>query len=221
MAQHHLDSHVVEIPIDHDKSMTIVEDPIAVLQRHPLMEISRSPGHLLLLKLWQREEDLLSRRMAVKETRMDSFRANIFQLSCLLLLFHGFFFTILFSSSSSAKDERKCKKWLIPSFLSLITCLVVVFLVQVDLFRCRKVSRQLRKEREDSRALTRCVQELRMKGESFDLNKEPLIGKKMKSSSVEVKWRPVSWFRDNFVTIGLVVFAGLMFPVPKLIVCYY
>lgn len=221
MAEHHLDSHVVEIPIDHDKSMTIVEDPIAVIQHHPLMEISRSQGHLLLLKLWQREEDLLSRRMAVKETRMDSFRADIFRLCCLLFLFHGFFFTILFSSSSSAKDERKCKKWLIPSFLSLITCLVVVFLVQVDLFRYRKVSRQLRKEREDSRALTRCVQELRMKGESFDLNKEPLIWKKMKSSSVEVKWRPVSWFRDNFVTIGLVVFAGMMFPVPKLIVCYY
>ncbi|GAB2279784.1 hypothetical protein Dimus_014423 [Dionaea muscipula] len=218
-----LDSHIVVISIDDQKSaITEVVDPIAAIQHHPLMEISRSPGHLLLLKLWQREEDLFARRMVLKESRMDSIRAEIFQLCCFLFLFHGFFFTILFANSDLRGDERRCKKWWIPSFLSLATCLVVAFLVQVKVFRYWKASRQLRRERDDSRALARCVQELRMKGASFDLNKEPHIGKKkMKkiSSSVEVKWPPVSWFRENLVTFCLVLFAGLVFPAPKLMVC--
>ncbi|KAJ8542792.1 hypothetical protein K7X08_005315 [Anisodus acutangulus] len=53
----------------------------------------------------------------------------------------------------------------------------------VKLYRFWKVSRQLQRERRDGRALTRCISELRMKGASFDLSKEPQIGKKMKSSS--------------------------------------
>ncbi|GAU13462.1 hypothetical protein TSUD_127590 [Trifolium subterraneum] len=65
----------------------------------------------------------------------------------------------------------------------------------VKLIRYWKVWEQLQRERNDSRGVCRCIQELRMKGASFDLSKElPLNGKKMmKSSSVEIKWKVV-WF---------------------------
>ncbi|KAG9148817.1 hypothetical protein Leryth_024719 [Lithospermum erythrorhizon] len=87
-----------------------------------------------------------------------------------------------------------CLKWWIPSILSICTSLVIAFLVQLKLFRYWKACGQLQREKNDNRALTRCIQELRMKGASFDLMKEPQNGRRMKSSSVEIKWRPITWF---------------------------
>ncbi|GMH05880.1 hypothetical protein Nepgr_007720 [Nepenthes gracilis] len=218
------DSHIVEIPVseeheNHRKTITIT-DPISAIQHHPLMEISRSPGHLLLLKLWQREEDLFARRIAIKETRIDAIRREIFQLCCFFFLFHGFFFTILFTSSV-LREEHKCERWWIPSILSLTSSIAILFFIQIKHFRYWKVSKQLKRERNDSRALTRCIQELRMKGASFDLSKEPQIAKRLKSSSVEIKWRPISWCKENLVTVCLLLFAGLAFPAPKLILCVF
>ncbi|KAJ7963488.1 RNA polymerase II elongation factor ELL3 isoform 1 [Quillaja saponaria] len=215
------DAHIVEIPIDeeHQHKLLYAMSTISeAIQDHPLTEISDSPGHLLLLKLWQREEDLFGRRIALKETRMDSIRREIFQLSTFFFVFHGFFLTILFTSWVNSQ-ENTCKKWWIPSLLSLSTSLVLVFLVQVKLYRYWKVCRQLQKEKNDNRALTRCIQELRMKGASFDLSKEPQSGKRMKSSSVEIKWKPITWCTQNLLTICLVCFTGLVFPASKFILC--
>ncbi|KAG9148818.1 hypothetical protein Leryth_024718 [Lithospermum erythrorhizon] len=58
------DAHVVvEIAVDaeHQQKIMSAMNTISAMQEHPLMEISNSPGHLLLLKLWQREEDLWSK----------------------------------------------------------------------------------------------------------------------------------------------------------------
>ncbi|KAJ0047197.1 hypothetical protein Pint_03658 [Pistacia integerrima] len=215
------DAHVVEIPVDeeHQNKVLYCMKTITAIQHHPLTEISQSPGHLLLLKLWQRDEDLFGRRIALKESRMDSIRREMFQLCCLFLLFHGLFLTMLFTSSVNAKQGSNCKKWWIPSCLSLSTSLVFVFLVQVKLYRYWKAWRQLQRERGDNRALTRCIQELRMKGASFDLSKEPQSGKRMKSSSVEIKWKPLTWCSQNFITICLLGFSGLIFPASKFILC--
>ncbi|KAL5548832.1 hypothetical protein UlMin_004063 [Ulmus minor] len=217
------DTHIVEIPVDeeHQKKLLCVNtiDTISAIQHHPLTEISQSPGHLLLLKLWQREEDLFGRRIARKETRMDSIKREIFQLCCFFLLFHGLFLIIMFTSSVKS-EPHVCKKWWIPSFLSVSTSLVFMFLVQTSLFRFWKVWRQLQREKSDNRALIRCVQELRMKGSSFDLSKEPLSGKRMKSSSVEIKWKPLTWCSQYLITICLISFAGLVFPASKLIFCW-
>lgn len=225
------DSHIVEIPVDEehkDKQQQLVTVPnpgiLRVIQQHPLSEISESPGHLLLLKLWQREEDLFCRRVLRKESKLESIKREIFQLCCFFLVFHGFFFTILYSSSCSGDDDDDvaktvCKKWWIPSALSLATSLVLVFLVQTKLFLFWKVSRGVHRERNDNRTLTRCVLELRMKGSSFDLSKEPMSGKRMKSSSVEIKWKPVTWFSQYLITIVLLCFAGFFFPVSKFILC--
>ncbi|XP_062079152.1 uncharacterized protein LOC133783515 [Humulus lupulus] len=221
-------THIVEIPVDEEhlqkSSSTNMVSLSSAIQHHPLMEISNSPGHLLLLKLWQREEDLYGRRMARKETRLDSIKGEIFQLCCSFLLFQGFFLTLLFTSSVRSDHVLVCKKWWIPSLVSVSTSAVFVFLVQVKLYRLWKVWNQLQRERNDNRAVSRCIQELRMKGSSFDLSKEPLScggGKRMKSSSVEIKWKPVTWCCQYLVTILLVCFAGLVFPASKLILCYF
>ncbi|KAK8496560.1 hypothetical protein V6N12_058119 [Hibiscus sabdariffa] len=183
------DTHIVEIPVDdeHQQKLSCALSTITAIQNHPLMEISRSPGHLLLLKLWQREEDLFGRRIALKESRLDSIKREIFQLCCFFVIFHGLFFNILFMSSVGAEEHRTCGKWY------------------------WKVWKQLQRARSDNRALTRCIQELRMKGESFDLSKEPHIGKRMKSSSVEIKWKPLTWCSQYLITIALVCFSALAF----------
>lgn len=218
------DAHIVEIPVESEQQqeLKIATTTISeAIQHHPLTEISQSPGHLLLLKLWQREEDLFGRRMALKETRLDSIKRELFQLCCFFLIFHGFFFTILFNSSVNSQEENAhtCRKWWIPGLLSVATSLVFVFLVQVKLWRYWKVWKQLQRERNDGRAVTRCIQELRMKGASFDLCKEPQNGKRMKSSSVEIKWKPLTWCSQYLVTIALVCFAGLVLPATKFILC--
>ncbi|XP_027335266.1 uncharacterized protein LOC113849513 [Abrus precatorius] len=227
------DTHIVEIPVDqehhhqnHHKNLlcSMTNNMIEAIEDHPLTEISESPGHLLLLKLWQREEDLFAKRIAHKETRMDSIKAELFQLSSFFFIFHGFFFILLFTSwdntnSDQHHDQSVCKKWWVPSMVSLCTSFVFVFLVQMKVHRYWKVWGQLQRERNDGRALARCIQELRMKGASFDLSKEPQSGKRMKSSSVEIKWKPLTWCSKNLLTICLVCFTGLAFPASKFVLC--
>ncbi|OMO83856.1 hypothetical protein CCACVL1_11149 [Corchorus capsularis] len=222
------EGHIVEIPVDeehHEKlSGGLKRMTSRAMQNHPLMEISESPGHLLLLKLWQREEHVFGRRMGVKEWRLESIKRDIFQLCCFFVMFHGFFFNILFASSGSGKEKHGhgCRKWWIPSLISLSTSLVFVFLGQVKVCRYWKVWRQLQRERNDNRALTRCIQELRMKGESFDLSKEPAqmgMGRRIKSSSVEIKWNPLTCCSHYLITISLVCISALLFPASNFILC--
>ncbi|ONK69307.1 uncharacterized protein A4U43_C05F21480 [Asparagus officinalis] len=83
-----------------------------------------------------------------------------------------------------------------------------------------KVMRALQRERSDGRTLARTVQELRMKGSSFDLSKELQLGtKRMKSSSVDGGWRPVRWMKRNAVAFCLAGFAGLVAAACKFILC--
>ncbi|KAL3851082.1 hypothetical protein ACJIZ3_012964 [Penstemon smallii] len=194
-------SHIVEIPIDEEHQQKLLSAMTTAIQHHPLAEISQSPGHFLLLKLWQRQEHFFGRRISRKESKMDSIGRELFQLCCFFFIFHGLFFTILFTSSS--RDHHHCHKWWIPSLLSACTSLAIVFLVQVKLWMYWKVDRQLQGERNEGRALARCIQELRMKGASFDLCKEPQNGKRMKSSSVEIKWKPVTWCLQYRVTLDI------------------
>jgi hypothetical protein len=214
------DAHIVEIPVDeeHQQKLICAMNTITAIQNHPLAEISNCPGHLLLLKLWQREENLFGRRIALKESRMVSIKREIFHLCCFFLVFHGIFLTILFTSSVDSK-EHTCKNWWIPSLVSVCTSLVFVSLVQVKICSYWKVSRQLQREKNNDRALTKCIQELRMKGASFDLSKEPVSGKRMKSSSVEIKWKPFTWCSQYLITICLVSFSCLVFPASKFILC--
>ncbi|KAL1820869.1 hypothetical protein ACET3Z_015738 [Daucus carota] len=225
MADHKNAHHIVEIPVDEEHQQKILSAmaTISAIQNHPLMEISNSPGHLLLLKLWQREEDLFGRKIAKKESRLDSIRSEIFQLCCFFFLFHGLFLTILSASvayTNNVNDHALvCRKWWVPSMISVSTSLALVLFVQVKLCRYWKVWKQLQGERGDHRSLTRCVQELRMKGASFDLSKEPMSAKRMKSSSVEIKWKPLTWCSQSLTTICLLCLTGLLLPASRVILC--
>ncbi|MCL7041469.1 hypothetical protein MKW94_003630 [Papaver nudicaule] len=111
---------------------------MSVIQQHPLMEMSQSPGHFLLLKLWQREEDMFGRRVTMKETRMDNFKSKIFQLCCCFYLFVGFFLTLLYTSSvNSFHDHHSCKNWWLPSIHHARSCIVQRF----NFFMCNGYSR--------------------------------------------------------------------------------
>ncbi|CAN6479609.1 unnamed protein product [Victoria cruziana] len=210
------DAHVVVIPTEDDDHL---QESRLASAHHPLQEISDSPGHLLLLKLWQREEDLFARRITTKETRIDNIRREVFQLCSFFFAFHGFFLILLFVSSSNL-NENSCRKWWVPCFLYLVTSIVMIICVQYKVYTYMKMSARLQKDRSDSRALSRCIQELRMKGASFDLSKEPLNNvRRIKSSSVEVKLTPLRWCSQNIVMICLICVTGLVFPASKYILC--
>jgi len=180
-------NHIVEIPVTVDEEQK-VRNALTTLSQHPMMEISQSPGHLLLLKLWQREEDMFARRSSIKESRMDSIRGDIFQLCCFFFLFHGFFLTILFMSSIPDEEvDMRCQKWWIPSILSIATSLAIAVQVHMKLHKYWKVAGQLQRQKGDNRAVTRCIQELRMKGASFDLSKEPQINFKRMKKTLQAK----------------------------------
>ncbi|MED6172914.1 hypothetical protein PIB30_054330 [Stylosanthes scabra] len=232
MAETKKDTHIVEIPVDQEhqnnhKILSCITANIAeAIEDHPLTEISDSPGHLLLLKLWQRQETLFAARIARKETKLTSLKSELFTLSSFFFIFHFFFLTLLFTSSTNSSRKNAascCNKWWLPSTVSLCTSMVFVVMVHAKLRRYWKVWEELQGERGDGRVLSRCIQELRMKGASFDLSKESSWNgngvKRMKSASVEIKWRPVSWCCRNSLTVFMVCFAGFVFPASKLVLC--
>ncbi|KAJ3677566.1 hypothetical protein LUZ60_003290 [Juncus effusus] len=217
------ETHVVEIPPSPCKS-----EPSSSPSPHPLAEIASSPGHLLLLKLLHREGEIHGHRTAKLESRVASLRQDAFCISCLFLAFHFLSLILVFVSSIDAlKVKQKCEKWWVPSSVSVATSLVLVLSVQMRVFGYWRAERRLGRARSDARAITRNIQELRMKGPSYDLGGTSGTGsamastvKKMKSSSVEVKWMaPVKFFSRNIVTFCLLCFSGLVFPISKFILC--
>uniref|UniRef100_A0A7N0UB15 Transmembrane protein n=1 Tax=Kalanchoe fedtschenkoi TaxID=63787 RepID=A0A7N0UB15_KALFE len=151
---------------------------VSAIQNHPLMEISESPGHLLLLKLFQREERIN------EISQLFTFYTSFFHMLCLPLLF----------ASTLNNPKTSCSTWWIPSMVSLSLLLFVIFVVQVRVYKYWKVRRQMDKLWSENRSLSKCVVELRMKGRNFDLGKGVVSSKRvMKRSSVEMKWRPISW----------------------------
>ncbi|XP_020266659.1 uncharacterized protein LOC109842164 [Asparagus officinalis] len=211
-------------PVDSEETGESPSQAQGALTSHPLTEISLSPGHLLLLKLFQRQESQISRAVNLKETRLDGLKRDAFHLSSLFFAFHALSLTLLFTSSSVTGQAQTqmgaCKNWWVPLCLSALTSLVLIIAVQFKVSMYWKVMRALQRERSDGRTLARTVQELRMKGSSFDLSKELQLGtKRMKSSSVDGGWRPVRWMKRNAVAFCLAGFAGLVAAACKFILC--
>ncbi|TVU05350.1 hypothetical protein EJB05_48509, partial [Eragrostis curvula] len=229
------DAHVVEILVSVDGGEAVgseeapatpfLDKAAAAGGGHPLEEIAASAGHLLLLKLWQREEDRLGRRACALEARMDAARRDAFYLCAAFLAFHGLSLALLFAASVSASDaadapELTCRRWWAPSSLSLAASLALAAAVQFRVCAYWRASARLRRERGDARALARVVQELRMKGAAFDLSKEPQYGvTRAKCASVEGTgaWAPLRWCRQNIVTACLLAVAAAALPSGKLI----
>jgi lysylphosphatidylglycerol synthetase-like protein (DUF2156 family) len=215
------DSHIVEIPVDvQDESPTDIPAPPSPVKfsQHPLEEIADSRGHLLLLKLWQKDDEVFARRIEVKESRIDSIKKEIFHLACLYFAFHGIVLTLLFTSATQ-ENAHTCTRWWIPSTLSLITSLVLISAIQYKLILQGKILKMMQRDISDSRALSRCIQELRMKGISFDLSKEPQTTKRMKSSSVQTKFSPLRWCSQFCLPFTLTLTSGLILCSCKFIAC--
>ena len=185
-----------------------------------------SAGHLLLLKLWQREEDRLGRRACALEARRDAF-----YLCAAFLAFHGLSLALLFAASVAASaaaaavspsPSAACRRWWAPSSLSLAASLALAAAVQLRVCAYWHAAARLRRDRGDARALARAVQELRLKGAAFDLSKEPQYGvTRAKCASVEGAgaWALLRWCRQNVVTLCLLAVAAAALPSGKFIVC--
>ncbi|KAG8047643.1 hypothetical protein GUJ93_ZPchr0008g12550 [Zizania palustris] len=223
------DAHIVEIPVTGGNAeVAAFLDKEAASGSHPLGEIADSAGHLLLLKLWQREESRLGRRACALEALMDEARRDAFYLCAAFLAFHGLSIVLLFAASVAASvaaaptEERACRRWWVPSSVSLAASLALAAAVQLRVCSYWRASRRLRRERGDARALARCVQELRMKGAAFDLSKEPQYGvTRAKCASVEGAgaWRPLRWCYQNIVTVFLLAVAVATMSSGKFILC--
>ncbi|KAK8451373.1 hypothetical protein SEVIR_6G204200v4 [Setaria viridis] len=231
------DAHIVEIPVSVDggeaEAAASLDKTTAEVEAggaHPLGEIAASAGHLLLLKLWQREEDRLGRRACALESRMDAARRDAFYLCAAFLAFHGLSLALLFAASVAAaaadggggQASAACRRWWAPSSLSLAASLALAAAVQLRVCAYWRAAARLRRERGDARALARAVQELRMKGAAFDLSKEPQYGvTRAKCASVEGAgaWAPLRWCQQNVVTACLLAAAAAALPSGKFILC--
>ncbi|KAJ1269004.1 hypothetical protein BS78_07G177000 [Paspalum vaginatum] len=219
------EAHVVEIPVAVDGGESCGGEAYldkAADAGHPLGEIAASAGHLLLLKLWQREEGRLARRACALEARMDAARRDAFYLCAAFLAFHGLSLALLFAASVAASAAAACRRWWAPSSLSLAASLALAAAVQLRVCAYWRAAARLRRERGDARALARAVQELRMKGAAFDLSREPQYGvTRAKCASVEGggAWAPLRWCKQNVVSACLLAVAAAALPSGKFILC--
>ncbi|TKV91031.1 hypothetical protein SEVIR_9G068200v4 [Setaria viridis] len=158
-------------------------------QQHPLSQIAASGTHRLLLKQWVKEEDLLARRVALREARLDGARKEIAFLYCAFFAFHAASVLLLFLSSASAgsPSPAACRRSWIPCLVSLLSSLAMLWALRYKSDTEAVLERLLAREREDALLLGRCVSELKRKGLDFDLLKEVDALRRAKSLRVEAK----------------------------------
>ncbi|KQK12912.1 uncharacterized protein LOC100840254 [Brachypodium distachyon] len=166
---------------------------VAVPQQrpHPLSQIAASGTHRLLLKQWLKEEDLLARRVALREARLDGARKEIAFLYCAFFAFHAASLLLLFLSSSvpvsSGPSTAACRRSWIPCLVSLLSSLAMLWALRYKADTEAVLERVLAREQEDAALLARCVAELKRKGLEFDLLKEVDALRRAKTLRVEAK----------------------------------
>uniref|UniRef100_A0A0A9HRY2 Uncharacterized protein n=1 Tax=Arundo donax TaxID=35708 RepID=A0A0A9HRY2_ARUDO len=159
-------------------------------QEHPLSQIAASGTHRLLLKQWLKEEDLLARRVALREARLDGARKEIAFLYCAFFAFHAASVLLLFlsaSASSGASTAAACRRSWIPCLVSLLSSLAMLWALRYKSDTEAVLERLLAREREDALLLGNCVAGLKRKGLDFDLLKEVDALRRAKSLRVEAK----------------------------------
>ncbi|KAM0924867.1 hypothetical protein ACQ4PT_004764 [Festuca glaucescens] len=168
----------------------LVAVPQPQQQRHPLSQIAASGTHRLLLKQWLKEEDLLARRVALREARLDGARKEIAFLYCAFFAFHAASVLLLFLSSSISlgpDQSLSCRRSWIPCLVSLLASLAMLWALRYKADTEAVLERVLAREQEDAALLGRCVAELKRKGLEFDLLKEVDALRRAKSLRVEAK----------------------------------
>jgi hypothetical protein len=195
-------------------------------QQHPLSQIAESGTHRLLLKQWVKEEDLLARRVALREARLDGARKEIAFLYCAFFAFHAASVLLLFLSSSassgSAASTAACRRSWIPCLVSLLSSLAMLWALRYKSDTEAVLERLLAREREDALLLARCVSELKRKGVHFDLLKEVDALRRAKSLRVEAKGgadRPRRWQARDLAVFALFAAACGVLVLTRFLLC--
>lgn len=190
-------------------------------QQHPLSQIAASGTHRLLLKQWVKEEDLLARRVALREARLDGARKEIAFLYCAFFAFHAASVLLLFLSSSTAGPASACRRSWIPCLVSLLSSLAMLWALRYKSDTEAVLERLLAREREDALLLARCVSELKRKGLRFDLLKEVDALRRAKSLRVEAKGadRPRRWQARDLAVFALFAAACGVLVLTRFLLC--
>ncbi|KAK6921913.1 hypothetical protein RJ641_012420 [Dillenia turbinata] len=188
---------------------------------HPLHQIASTPTHKLLLKQWLKEEELILRRVALKETQIDAIRKEITFLYLLFFLFHVFSLIFLFNASSwdDTQSNLSCKRSWIPSLCSLICSLGIIWAVRYKTDVEALMEKLLDREKDDQKLLGKCVEELKRKGVEFDLLKEVDALRRAKSLRVEGK-AVRKWSARDFVMLFFFSVSCLVLGLTRIILCH-
>ncbi|KAK9274693.1 hypothetical protein L1049_021944 [Liquidambar formosana] len=185
---------------------------------HPLHQIAETPTHKLLLKQWLKEEELILRRIAQKETQIDAVRKEITQLYCFFFIFHSTALILLFNASSRDPRGVACHRSWIPSICSLLCSLGIIWAVRYKTDVECHMEKLLEREKEDGKLLGKCVEELKKKGVEFDLLKEVDALRRAKSLRVEAK-AVRKWSARDFVTLFFFTVSCLVLGLTRVILC--
>ncbi|KAI3983984.1 hypothetical protein MKX01_035111 [Papaver californicum] len=185
---------------------------------HPLNQIAESPTHKLLLKQWFKEEELILGRVSLKETQIDIVRKEITQLYCFFFLFHSTSLLLIFTSNTSTTSTISCHRSWIPSVCSLLSSLVIIWAIRYRTDVETHIGKLLDREKEDSKLLSKCVQELKFKGTEFDLLKEVDALRRAKSLRVETK-AVSKWSARDSVTLFFVVVSCFILGLTRIVLC--
>ncbi|XP_047943122.1 uncharacterized protein LOC125189951 [Salvia hispanica] len=181
---------------------------------HPLQQIAGNPTHKLLLKQWLKEEDLIFNRLSLKETQIDATRNQITHLYCLFFLFHSTSLLLLFSTRPPALCTRS---WL-PSLCSLLFSLAFIWAIRYKTDEESHLEKMLRREKEDSKLLGKCVEELKRKGLEFDLLTQVDALRRAKTLRLDSKALR-KWSPRDFVTMFFVTLSCGVMLLNRLILC--
>ncbi|EER93357.1 hypothetical protein BDA96_01G072700 [Sorghum bicolor] len=207
-----------------DSGALVVTESRQQQQQHPLSQIAESGTHRLLLKQWVKEEDLLARRVALREARLDGARKEIAFLYCAFFAFHAASVLLLFLSSAStgSASAAACKRSWIPCLVSLLSSLAMLWALRYKSDTEAVLERMLAREREDALLLARCVSELKRKGIHFDLLKEVDALRRAKSLRVEAKGgadKPRRWQTRDLAVFALFAAACGVLVLTRFLLC--
>ncbi|KAH6787873.1 transmembrane protein [Perilla frutescens var. hirtella] len=182
---------------------------------HPLQQIAGNPSHKLLLKQWLKEEELILNRLSLKETQIDSTRKEITHLYCLFFLFHSTALLLLFAA---AQGSHLCKKSWVPSLCSLLCSMGFIWAIRYKGDVESHLEKMLSREKEDSKLLAKCVDELKRKGLDFDLLTE--VDALRRAKSLRVDSKPVrKWSARDFVTLFFFTVSCFVVVLNRVILC--
>ncbi|GLJ53204.1 hypothetical protein SUGI_1133910 [Cryptomeria japonica] len=140
------------------------------MERNALQDIAGSCQLKLLLKQWMKEEEAICRRIALKEAHLDATRKQTTQLYIFYFLYHAV--TLILMYTTVGDSVNACSKVWIPSLQSVVASAVMVLGMRHQMGLIKRAARLLEREKKDAKLLSNCIEELKTKGNSFDLLEE-------------------------------------------------